>query len=123
GDLDLLLAHLVPLTVPAGATIIRQGEPGDRFYIIRAGAVEVGRDGVVLATLGPGDGFGEIALLLNTPRTSTVRATAPTELLALDAPQFRDLLLSYFGRASALERLSHLRLESHKRLDQLAEAA
>jgi len=107
--------------VPAGAIIIRQGDPGDRFYILRAGAVAVTRDGTALATLGPGDGFGEIALLLDVLRTTTVRATAPAQLLALDSAHFRDLLLGYLGRAGALERLSHLRLESHKRLEQLGQ--
>lgn len=119
-ELDLLLARLVPVTAGPGEDIIRQGDSGDRFYLIRSGSVEVVRDGRKVATLGPGDAFGEIALLLDVPRTATVRALAASELLSLDASDFRDLLAGYCGRAAELERLSHLRLGTHKRLDQLA---
>lgn len=119
-EMDLLLTRLVPLSAEPDQEIIRQGEPGDRFYVVRSGQVEVVRDGQRLATLGPGESFGEIALLLDVPRTATVRATAPTELLALSAEDFRDLLAGYCGRADELQRLSHLRLETHKRLDQVA---
>ncbi len=86
---------------------------------MRSGGVDVERDGQVLAQLGPGEAFGEIALLLDVPRTATVTATEPTSLLALDADDFRDVLTSYLGRASELERLSHLRLLTHKRLDEV----
>jgi CRP-like cAMP-binding protein len=118
-ELDLLLARLVPLEVDAGHTIIRQGDSGERFYIVRSGGVDVQRDGELLAHLGPGEAFGEIALLLDVPRTATVTATQPTQLLALEAHDFRDLLAGYLGRAGELARLSHLRLRSHKRLDEV----
>jgi CRP-like cAMP-binding protein/Zn-dependent protease len=118
-EVDLLLSRFVPLGVGAGEVVIRQGESGERFYVVRAGRVEVERDGQVLAELGPGEAFGEIALLLDVPRTATVRATEPTALLALEARDFRDLLGSYLGRAVELERLSHLRLLTHKRLDEV----
>ena len=118
-EIDLLLSRFVPLTVAAGEVIIRQGESGERFYVVRSGRVEVERDGQVLAQLGPGEAFGEIALLLDLPRTATVTAIEPATLLALDAYDFRDLLASYLGRAGELERLSHLRLLSHKRLDEV----
>ena len=118
-EIDLLLSRFVPLTVAAGELIIRQGESGERFYVVRSGRVEVERDGEVLAQLGPGEAFGEIALLLDLPRTATVTAIEPATLLALDAYDFRDLLASYLGRAGELERLSHLRLLSHKRLDEV----
>ena len=83
------------------------------------GGADVERDGVVLAHLGPGEAFGEIALLLDVPRTATVTATEPTELLTLEAHDFRDLLAGYLGRAGELEQLSHLRLRTHKRLDEV----
>lgn len=118
-EMDLLLSRLVPTATRAGEEVIRQGEPGDRFYIVRSGRLEVSRDGELLARLGPGEAFGEIALLLNVPRTASVRALEPTELLALNASDFRDLLAGYCGREQELERLSHLRLEMHKRLDQV----
>jgi len=118
-ELDVLLSRFVPLEAAAGELIIRQGESGERFYVVRSGNVGVDRDGQVLAQLGSGDAFGEIALLLDVPRTATVRATDRTALLALDAHDFRDLLASYLGRAVELERLSHLRLLTHKRLDEV----
>jgi CRP-like cAMP-binding protein len=115
-ELDLLLVRLTPLNLAAGEPVIRQGEAGQRFYVVRSGRVEVARDGDVLARLGPGEAFGEIALLLDMPRTATVVALEPTQLLALEADAFRDLLASYLGRATELERLSHLRLSQHRRL-------
>jgi CRP-like cAMP-binding protein len=118
-ELDVLLTRLEPVSVAEGETIMRQGEPADRFYVVRSGGVRIERDGTELARLGPGDAFGEIALLLAVPRTATVMAIEPTTLLALEADGFRDVLASYLGRASELERLSHLRLLSHRRLDEV----
>src|SRR5207248_8519320 len=114
---DVLLSRLVPVTVGAGEMVVREGEPGERFFIIRSGVLEVLREGRLLARLQSGDAFGEIALLLDVPRTASVVCVEPSELLALDAVDFRDVLASYLGRAGALERLSHLRLRSHRRLD------
>jgi CRP-like cAMP-binding protein len=118
-ELDVLLPRLVAVAVAAGEVVIRQGEVGDRFYVVRSGQVRVERDGEELARLGPGEAFGEIALLLDVLRTATVTAAEPSELLALDAADFRDVLARYLGRAGELERLSHLRLLSHKRLDEV----
>jgi putative peptide zinc metalloprotease protein len=115
-ELDLLLVRLSPVNVQVGEAVIRQGEPGQRFYVVRSGRVEVTRDGELLAELGPGEAFGEIALLLDVRRTATVIAREPTQLLALEADAFRDLLSSYLGRATELQRLSHLRLSQHRRL-------
>jgi putative peptide zinc metalloprotease protein len=118
-ELDVLLARLVPLEAAAGEAIIHQGDSGERFYVVRSGAVEVQRDGQPLARLGPGEAFGEIALLLDVPRTASVTAIEPTRLLALEANDFRDLLAGYLGRADELQRLSYLRLRTHKRLDEV----
>ena len=119
GELDVLLARLEPLAADTGEVIIRQEDAGERFFVVRSGRVEVSRDGRVLARLGPGEAFGEIALLLDVRRTASVTAVEPTTLLALEAHDFRDVLAGYLGRASELERLSHLRLLSHKRLDEV----
>jgi hypothetical protein len=80
--------HLSPVEVEAGATVIVEGEPGDRFYLIADGSLEVFRGGVPLAKLGPGDFVGEIALLRNVPRTATVIAAEPSSLRALDRDHF-----------------------------------
>jgi len=118
-ELDVLLARMTLVSIASGEAIIRQGEPGQRFYVIRSGSVSVERAGELLATLGPGEAFGEIALLLDVSRTASVVAREATELLTLEAHDFRDVLGGYLGRAGELQRLSHLRLGSHKRLDEI----
>jgi CRP-like cAMP-binding protein len=109
-ELDLLLTHLIPQSVATGEAIVREGEAGDCFYVVRSGWVEVFQAGRMLAKLGPGEAFGEIALIHNTPRTATVRALEPCQLLALKAADFHDLLAGYCGRAAELERLARSRL-------------
>jgi putative ABC transport system ATP-binding protein len=77
---------------PAGAAIIRQGDEGEKFYIIRKGEVEVlkQKDGQeeFIVKLGPGDFFGELALLRKEPRAATVRALSNVELLTLSKEIF-----------------------------------
>jgi len=83
------LSHdLDPVEVPAGEEVIVQGEIGDRFFLIEQGEVEVFENGVFRRNEGPGESFGEIALLRDVPRTATVRTTAQTRLLVLERDQF-----------------------------------
>jgi hypothetical protein len=81
---------------PAGATIIRQGDPADAFYVIVRGEVTisrlVGETPVEIATLRPGEYFGEIGLLREMRRTATVMARGPVELLILDRKGFARLV-------------------------------
>lgn len=86
--LERLSHDLVPLGVPAGEDVVVQGEIGDRFYLIVQGEVEVFENGVFRRNEGPGESFGEIALLHDVPRTATVRTTVDTDLLVLDSDQF-----------------------------------
>ena len=97
--LERLTHDLVELEAEAGRELITQGDFGDRFYLIDAGRVEVIEDGVRCAEEGPGESFGEIALLRGEPRTATVRALEPTRLLALDRERFIAAVTGH-GRAS-----------------------
>jgi NADH:quinone reductase (non-electrogenic) len=76
----------------AGEIIVNQGEIGDKFYVVVKGSVEIVRKDRAqaqrLATLGPGEHFGEVALLKDVVRTATVRALEPTDLLALGRGDF-----------------------------------
>jgi hypothetical protein len=86
--LERLCHDLIPQGAAVGEEIIRQGESGDRFYLIEAGRVEVYEDGDFRRDQSEGDGFGEIALLNDVPRTATVRAVRECRLLALDRSDF-----------------------------------
>jgi Cyclic nucleotide-binding domain len=86
--LERLSHGLLAVEVSAGEEVITQGDPGDRFYLIETGQVEVHENGVFRRHEGPGEGFGEIALLRDVPRTATVRTTKATTLRALERDQF-----------------------------------
>lgn len=86
--LDRLARALVRVELADGDVLIREGDHGDRFYVVESGSVTVSKEGRFLASLGPGDFVGEIALLRDVPRTATVTATARTVLQALDRGHF-----------------------------------
>jgi CRP/FNR family cyclic AMP-dependent transcriptional regulator len=80
------------LEVDEGKTLTRQGQSGSEFFVIVDGEVSVMKDGSEIRTLGPGDFFGEIALLEDTPRTATVTAKTPLRFFVLTRQAFRSLL-------------------------------
>ena len=83
------IAHsLVPVAVPAGTVVVREGEPGERYYAIADGEVLVTRAGAPIATLTRGEGFGEIALLRDVPRTATVTTARDAQLYTLAKDAF-----------------------------------
>jgi MFS family permease len=84
---ERLATKLVPLDVAAGTAIVRAGDVGDRFYLIDSGTVRIGLEGGERQA-GPGDYFGEIALLRDVPRTATVTAATATHLFALERADF-----------------------------------
>jgi MFS family permease len=86
--LERLSHDLVTVTPARGEAVVTQGEPGERFYLIAAGEVEVLVNGVLRSTQGEGECFGEIALLRNVPRTASVSALEGCRLLALDRDHF-----------------------------------
>jgi CRP/FNR family transcriptional regulator, cyclic AMP receptor protein len=97
---------------PAGRVIARQGEIGTGFFIVVDGRVRVVRDGETLATLGPGDFFGELSVLDRLPRVAQVVAEAPTRCLALASWDFEQVLLDQPGLALAILRGLAARLRS-----------
>jgi len=110
--LERLAAALIPVSVRAGSSIIVQGQLGDRFYIIGSGEVQVDVDGTPVRTLGPGDSFGEIALLHDIPRTASVSALMPVELLALDRHHFVETVTGQPAAAEAAEAVIHAHLDN-----------
>jgi hypothetical protein len=88
GTLEQLARALEPVHAVAGADVIRQGDQGDRVYVVVSGELAVEVDGLAGGRLGPGDVFGEIALLRDVPRTATVRAATGSELLTLGRDEF-----------------------------------
>jgi MFS family permease len=85
---ERLASQSVEVRVPAMTPVVSQGDYGDRFYVVADGRVVVEHDGAETTTLGPGDFFGEIALLRDTPRTATVRALEDTRVFALEREDF-----------------------------------
>jgi CRP-like cAMP-binding protein len=79
-------------TFQPGQIIVTQGTPGQAFYLVLTGRVEILRDGVSLGTFGPGDFFGEMSLLDQAPRSATIRAVEATRCLMLAGWDFRALL-------------------------------
>jgi CRP-like cAMP-binding protein len=73
---------------PTGAAVVRQGDDGDRFFVMLDGKAEVSIDGVAVNELLPGDQFGEIALLHGVPRTADVVASSPVVTLSLSSGDF-----------------------------------
>ena len=124
-ELALLAARLTSQRYKAGEAIIRQGEKGDRFYIVHQGHVEVSRrdeSGISEAVnqLDRGGYFGELALLRDVPRTATCIATVPTELCCLTREDFDRLVRDRFAMREKLDR-SVARAELLRRIPLFAE--
>lgn len=109
-SLEQLATRLVPLRVDAGSVIIREGDEGDRFYIVAEGELDVTQEDAALTALGPGDYFGEIALLRDTSRTATVTARTDTVLYALDREDFLAAVTGHPQSAEAAESVMSARL-------------
>jgi MFS family permease len=99
---EYLAATLASVSVAAGEVVIREGEVGDRFYIVDHGQLEVVGPGVQ-ATAGAGDYFGEIALIRDVPRTATVTAVADSQLYAMERSDFVAAVTSHSGVRAAGE--------------------
>ncbi|MBA3398744.1 MAG: MFS transporter [Acidimicrobiia bacterium] len=109
--IEQLARGLEPVEVPAGHVVFQQGDVGDHYYVIESGDAEVVGDGQVVAALGPGVGFGEIALLRRIRRTATVRATSDLRLRALRSDGFLPVVLGYTPSAREAGAVVDSRLE------------
>jgi hypothetical protein len=101
--IEWLSSRLIPVHLEAGSTLFRQGEHGDRFYLIDKGELEVLIDGAPPKVEGPGGSLGEIALLRDIPRTATVRARTDADLYALERDDFLGAVTGHAGSAEAAE--------------------
>jgi hypothetical protein len=108
--LERLARALIPVRYAADEVVMREGEPGDRYYIVASGSLQVTSSGRAIGTSGPGDGIGEIALLRQVPRTATVRAIEDSELYALEGPDFVSVICEHLGNSHAADILIDARL-------------
>ena len=109
-SIERVMSHLIRLEVPAGEVLIREGEPGDRFYVIVEGDVAVSRDGAHIVDRHAGEHVGEIALMRDVPRTATVTAITPVKLLALEREPFLAAVTGYPQSHERLEAVIEDRL-------------
>jgi nitroimidazol reductase NimA-like FMN-containing flavoprotein (pyridoxamine 5'-phosphate oxidase superfamily) len=113
-DLATVAGRLQTVNVDPGSVVVRQGAPADKFFIIVEGEVEVLRedDGEerTLNVLGAGDYFGEVAILRDSSRIATVKATAPTTLLAMDRDTLRSLVAGSLGTTEQFDRVIRERM-------------
>ena len=116
-EVEAVAGKLETVQVEAGTTVVRQGGPADKFFIIVDGEVEVVREALqagegdrILATLSPGQFFGEVAILHDGPRTATVRAKTRTTLLTMDRDVFRGLVAQSLATTQDFDRVIRQRL-------------
>ena len=105
-----LAAALAPVDVPVRTVLIRQGDPGDAYYAIAAGQLDVLRDGRFLRRVGRGEGVGEIALLRAIPRTATVIAHTAATVYALSRETFLTAVLGHAATQRQGDRIADTRL-------------
>jgi MFS family permease len=104
-ELERVASHLQRIDTEPGDVLMRQGDRGDRVFLVERGVVEVICDGFHVTDLGPGSLVGEIALLRDVPRTATVRVADPAELYALDRDEYLRIVtgdVTVAGRAGAI---------------------
>jgi MFS family permease len=101
-QLEHLAARMQRVSYDAGDPIVREGDPGDGFYLVTEGEVRVSKDGRELRRMGAGSSFGEIALLRGVPRTASVTALGPVTGWRLDAAAFLSAITgNTWSRAAA----------------------
>ena len=97
-QLSQLATRLEREEIAPGETVVREGEPGDRFYVVLSGMLNVSQEGLgERRILRPGDAFGEVALAMGIPRTASVRAVTPAVVASCDQAAFDELLRPLFA--------------------------
>jgi len=113
--LEGLARSLECVLLPPATVLMREGEPGDRFYAIADGELDVTIAGAHVSTLKRGDGVGEIALLRHVPRTATVTTVTAVTLYALDSSTFLTAVTGHAGTHAASALVAETRLGNDRR--------
>ena len=92
GELQEIAAIADEIDIAEGKELTTEGSPGREFFVIIDGTASVAQDGDQINDLGPGDFFGEVALVKDTPRTATVTATSPVRALVVTRQNFKRLI-------------------------------
>lgn len=112
-----LAGCLAPIRIEPGAYLLREGDPGDSYFLIDGGRIEVSQGGRLVRTLGPGAGIGEIALLHAVPRTASVRAIDTVEAFGLGHESFLEAVTGMPASRSAGEATAAELLAADRRSD------
>jgi CRP-like cAMP-binding protein len=91
-EIERVARYTLEESHPAETVLVDAGSAGEQFYVLVEGHVQVVQNGEVVNTLGPGQFFGEVALLGHTARNATIRAATPVRVLVLPARSFRALI-------------------------------
>ncbi len=112
-QVDTIVAEMRSVRHPAGETIVRAGGPADKFFVVVDGEVEMSADdGSTPVVLGPGQFFGEMSILRDTPRVSTLRARTDATLLAMERDEFRGMVAQALSTTAGFDRVIAARLRA-----------
>ena len=112
---DAVSGVMLPAELAPGEVLANQGGPADKFFVVVEGELEVVRaeedqEETVLATLGPGHFFGDVAILHDRPRTATVRATRESSVLRMDRAAFKQMVAQSLGATAEFDQVVRARL-------------
>ena len=113
-ELDKLMGALKRRRYVAGATVIKQGDPGDAFYLVASGKVSVWVKEKQVKVILPDQYFGESALVTEAPRSATIKTEEATELYVLYKEDFKNILMANPAIAASIkERVAKIKLEHY----------
>jgi CRP-like cAMP-binding protein len=114
-ELQAVATLLEPRDAEAGAVLVGEGAPGYSLFVLQTGEASVTSGGRQIRELGPGDFFGEIALLSEHERTATVTATTPVEMLVMHGSDFRVFERDWPQASALMKKTMAERLERSSR--------